>query len=122
MKIQLTLAEGKNTVTGYGPGWIEINKKRHETSLVLAPDHLAPWPVTSIGGLTEAHFEPVMQIAPDVLLIGAGDRLNFPSPALLKPLIEAGIGFEVMNTAAACRTYNVLLGDGRNVAAVLIIS
>jgi uncharacterized protein len=122
MKIQLTLAEGKYIVTGYGPGWIEINKTRHETSLILTPDRLTPWAATSIKGLTENHFEPVMQLAPDVLLIGAGDRLNFPSPMLLKPLIEAGIGFEVMNTAAACRTYNVLIGDGRNVAAALIIS
>ena len=122
MKIQLTLAEGKYLVTGYGPGWIEINKERHDANLILTPDQLSPWGATSIEELTAEHLEPVVKLAPDVVLIGSGDRLKFPSPALLRPLIEAGIGFEVMITAAACRTYNVLMADGRNVAMALIIS
>lgn len=121
MKFQLTLAEGKLLVTAYGSGWIEINRERHETSLILTPDQVAPWAAQSVETLDAVHFEAVTGLAPEVLLIGTGERLRFPPPALLRPLIEAGIGYEVMDTGAACRTYNILMSDDRKVVAALII-
>jgi uncharacterized protein len=122
MKLHLTRAEGRYLVTGYGPGWVEINEARHETSLILTPARLiAPWEAGSFDALAAMHFVQVAALAPEVLLIGTGARLRFPHPALLKPLIAAGIGFEVMDTAAACRTYNILMAEGRNVAAALIL-
>lgn len=122
MKLHLTQAEGRHLITGHGPGWVEINASRHNASLILTPDRLlGDWPVASIEALQAAHFQPAIDLSPEILLLGTGSRLRFPAPACLKQLAEANIGFEVMDTAAACRTYNILMSEGRNVTAALII-
>lgn len=121
MKMHITHTAGHYLVTGYGPSWVEINQARHESSLILTPTLITPWAAISIEALAAEHFSPIVELAPEVLLLGTGNRQRFPPTALLRPLIEAGIGFEVMDTAAACRTYNILMADGRKVAAALII-
>src|SRR3989338_6821697 len=122
MKLNLTRPEGNNLITGYGPGWVQINESRHTASLILAPTQvLTPWPGESFEALAAEHFRPAIDLVPEILLLGVGRRLRFPPAACLKLLIEANIGFEVMDTAAACRTYNILMAEGRNVAAALII-
>jgi len=121
MKMHITHAAGRYLVTGYGPSWVEINQARHEASLILTPALITPWEAISIETLAAEHFAPVVELAPEVLLLGTGSRQRFPPIPLLRPLIEAGIGYEVMDTAAACRTYNILMADGRHVAAALII-
>lgn len=122
MKLHLTQAEGRHLITGHGPGWVQINASRHTASLILTPEKLlSDWPVTSLESLEAEHFLPVIDLAPEVLLLGTGSRLRFPAPACLKLLAEANIGFEVMDTAAACRTYNILMSEGRNVIAALIV-
>jgi uncharacterized protein len=122
MKLHLTRPDGSNLITGYGPGWVKVNDTRHNASLVLTPAQLLPgWPVADPAALAAEHFEQPLALAPEVLLIGTGAHLRFPPAPCLRLLIEAGIGYEVMDTAAACRTYNILMSEGRNVAAALII-
>ena len=79
------------------------------------------WPISAFNDLTVANFEQIAAKKPELVIFGSGKTLRFPKPELLKPLIEAKIGFETMNTHAACRTYNILMGEGRNVLAALIL-
>jgi uncharacterized protein len=121
MKLHLEQHGVQNTVTGYGNGYIEINRQRYEASLVLLPDRIAPdWVRGGFAALTEADLRRLLDFRPELVLLGTGARQRFPQPALLRPLIEARIGFEVMDLQAACRTYNILMGEGRRVAAALL--
>lgn len=91
-------------------------------SLLLLPDRVdANWGPETFAALEPGHLAPLVELACDVLLLGTGTRQRFPAPATLRPLIEAGRGIEVMDTPAACRTYNILVAEGRSVAAALII-
>jgi len=121
MKLHLTQSEGRHLITGYGPGWVQVNETRHSASLILTPGQLSDWLIASFEALEATHFAKVVDLAPEILLIGTGARLRFPDPVCMKLLAESGIGFEIMDTAAACRTYNILMSEGRNVAAALII-
>jgi uncharacterized protein len=121
MKLHLEQHGVQNTVTGYGDGYIEINRQRYEASLVLLPDRIAPdWIRGGFAALTETDLRRLLDFRPELVLLGTGARQRFPQPALLRPLIEARIGFEVMDLQAACRTYNILMGEGRRVAAALL--
>ena len=122
MKFQRESTEGRNTVTAYGPGWVEVNRARHTESLVVSGDRvITSWPAHSVEALGADHLAAIVELKPEIVLLGTGARLQFPGPALLAPLYKAGIGVEVMDTPAACRTYNILLGEGRNVIAALIV-
>jgi uncharacterized protein len=121
MKLHLQAASGQNLVTAYGPGYVEVNRQRYQTSLVLLPDQLADWTAGGFDALVMEDFRRLLDFRPELLLLGTGARQRFPQPALLRPLIEARIGFEVMDLQAACRTYNILMGEGRRVAAALLI-
>ena len=122
MKFEREQAEGKNSFTGYGEGYVEINRRRHGASLVVDAVRLVTdWPVTSVEGLAADHMAAIVEFNPEIVLLGTGAALRFPEPALLAPLYRAGIGVEVMDTPAACRTYNILLGEGRNVVAAVIV-
>jgi len=113
---------GKNAVTGYGEGWIEVNRARHRASLVVSADRLVTdWPATSVEALAPDHLAAIVEMRPEIVLLGSGAAFRFPEPALLAPLYKAGIGVEIMDTPAACRTYNILMGEGRNVVAALIV-
>lgn len=121
MKLHLQGAAGLNLVTGYGAGYVAINGARHTASLLLTADSLMRWAPASFADLVAEHFDRVVPLAPEILVLGTGTRLQFPRPPLTRALVEARIGLEVMDTAAACRTYNILMGEGRRVAAALII-
>jgi uncharacterized protein len=122
MKFEREQAEGKNSFTGYGEGYVEVNRARHGASLVVDAEHvITDWPVTSVEGLGADHMAAIVELGPEIVLLGTGAALRFPEPALLAPLYKAGIGVEVMDTPAACRTYNILLGEGRNVVAAVIV-
>ena len=123
MKLHLQRSAGEEyLIRGYSAGEIVINQQRYHQSLILAPDRLIPeWEPQQPQDLCAAHFEPLLALQPEVILLGTGTRLQFPAPQQLKPLIVAGIGYEVMDTAAACRTYNILMGEGRRVVAGLIM-
>jgi uncharacterized protein len=122
VKIAHEQLAGRNAFTGYGEGYVEVNRARHHASLVVGPDRvLTDWPAASIESLTADHMAAILEMAPQIVLIGTGAAFRFPEPAMLAPLYKAGIGVEVMDTPAACRTYNILMGEGRNVVAALII-
>lgn len=122
MKIEREQAEGRNTFTGYGEGYVEVNRARHTESLVVSGDRLiAEWPAASVESLSADHMAAIVELKPEIVLLGTGAAFRFVEPALLAPLYKAGIGVEVMDTPAACRTYNILLGEGRNVVAALIV-
>jgi len=122
VKLHQNQAAGRNAFTGYGKGYVLVNGSRHESSVVVVPDApVAGWDVEAVGDLDEARIARLAALDVEVLLIGTGDRLEFPSPRLLLPFAQAGVGTEIMDTPAACRTYNILMGEGRKVAAALII-
>lgn len=122
MKFHREVADGKNSFTGYGEGYVEVNKARHASSLVVTGDRLVTdWPAAAIEALAPDHIAAIAELKPEIVLIGTGAKLTFPDRALLAPLYKAGIGVEIMDTPAACRTYNILLGEGRGVLAAVIV-
>ena len=122
MKFQLESAPGRNLFSGYGPGYVEINRARHTTSLIVAADSLHfDWPARW-EDLAAAHFEFLLSLQPEIVLLGTGARQQFPHPALLSCLSAARIGVESMDTPAACRTYNILIAEGRNVIAAVLMA
>jgi len=122
MKLHLDQASGMNIITGHGPGFVAINGQVKGQGLVVTHDALIePWGELGFEALDETAFAVVAKLGTSITLIGTGKRQRFPSVALLRPLIESKRGFEIMDTAAACRTYNILVAEGRSVAAALII-
>ena len=120
VKFHLSLAEG-NVVTGSGPGWVRVGRDEHRESLVIAPDAIVkPWAAT-FEALDEDAFARVKALAPEIVLLGTGARQRFPHPRLYSMLTAARIGVEVMDSAAAARTYNIIAAEGRRVAAALIL-
>ena len=122
MKIHLETGAGANIIRAYGVGLITINEQTYARSLVLMPDRiLDPWGPARVAELGLQDFMQIAELRPELVLLGTGLRQRFPDPAMTRPLIEARIGMEVMDTAAACRTYNILMGEGRRVAAALMM-
>ena len=122
MKLHATQTQQYQTVTGYEDDWIEINAMRFEYSLLVLPE-LAPrpWPVTTFESLELAHFDSVADTDPDLVILGTGERQRFVAPRLLAALMARRIGLECMDNRAACRTYNILMAEGRKVALALIL-
>ncbi len=122
MKLQSDPHSGANTITGYGDGYIEINKIPYSHAVLLSSDgEILEWAVKSFDELSPADFTQMASLKPELIIIGTGKRQRFPKPELLKTLIEAKLGFEVMDSQAACRTYNILVGEGRQVLLALIV-
>ena len=121
MKLHLTSISGANVFTGYGEGYVMINKQRHERNMVVLRDRLVTgWPPAGFDDLTAEHFALIAELEPEIVLLGTGNRLRFPRPELTRALFEARIGLEVMDLQAACRTYNFLAAEERKVAAALL--
>lgn len=109
-------------IRAYEQGLVIVGEKKIRTSLIVAPGQLVtPWRPRHAAELRREDFQPVLALEPEILLLGTGSRLEFPSPSLTVALLQAGIGVEVMDTAAACRTYNILLAEERRVAAALLL-
>ena len=122
LKLHLSKPVEKNIFSGYGPGYVVVNNKRYENSMITMPDKIiADWQASTVEKLTEEHFKLLIPYEPEIILLGTGATLRFPSPLVTKNLLESKIGIEVMDTNAACRTYNILMAEGRNVAAALLI-
>ncbi|GAB2704553.1 MULTISPECIES: Mth938-like domain-containing protein [Comamonas] len=110
------------TITGYGPGWLAVDKQSYTHSLVVSSSgSLQAWDCTRFEDLGPAHFAQLAEADVETIIFGSGNRLRFPSPAWLAPLIAKRIGFETMDTPAACRTYNVLAGEGRKVLLAALV-
>lgn len=122
MKLHLSASSGQNLFTGYGPGYVIVNQARYERNLIVLPDRIIEnWEAPGFDGLSAGHFEFLASLKQEIILLGTGMRLRFPHPALTQPLVAAGIGLEVMDTGAACRTYNILVAEDRKVAAALLL-
>ncbi len=110
------------SITGYGPGWVGINTERVDHSVVLGSrGQREAWVCERFADLTPAHFERLASLDTELVIFGSGQRLRFPPPAWLRPLMARRIGLETMDTQAACRTYNILAGEGRSVVAALLL-
>ena len=122
MKLHSSSTKQYQTVTGYDDRGVEINAERFDFSLVVMPE-TAPraWPVASFEQLTEGHFEQIAADAPDVVVLGTGARQRFVHPRLIAALSAQHAGVECMDSKAACRTYNILMGEGRKVTLALIV-
>lgn len=109
-------------IRGYEPGQVTINDRVIITSAIVTPDKLyADWPPARFEQLKLEHMEAVIELSPEIVLLGTGQRQHFPARNIMLSLLERGIGLEVMDTGSACRTYNILMSEGRRVAAALII-
>ncbi|MDP1558101.1 MAG: Mth938-like domain-containing protein [Nitrosomonas sp.] len=122
MKLHLSKLSGLNLFSGYGEGYVLINQKRYEHSLILLPDLMIDnWQAQTVEQLGIEHFECLFPYQPEIILLGTGANLCFPLHSLLTTFTKLGIGVEVMDTKATCRTYNILVEEGRRVAAALLI-
>lgn len=121
MKLHLETPEGVNLITGHDPGSIAVNGERHTLGLIVMPDRLiTPWGGSDVAVLTVEDIDTLAALPVAIVLIGTGLRQQFPPTNLLRPLIATQRGFEIMDTAAACRTYTILASEGRSVAAALL--
>ena len=121
MKLHSTAPAASNVFTGYGEGYVGVNARRIDSSVVVTPEQVDPWSPASFEALASEHFAALLGRDIEVVLLGTGAKLRFPPAQILRPLIEAGIGVEVMDVPAACRTYNILVAEGRKVAAALLL-
>ena len=123
MKLQLAQTEGWNTFTAYGEDYVSVNAVRHQDNLIVLPYQLIEkWTPASFSTLSRADFDLLAPLDAEIILLGTGKLLRFPSPELMQSLMQARKGIEVMDTQAACRTFNVLAGEKRKVAAALLFS
>lgn len=122
MDITPAVPEGSQIITGYGPGLFRIAGVAHGGSVLVLPGQTLTWAVTDFAAIDLAGLEPVLSQDPpiDVLLLGCGAAMQLPPPELRMALRERGVVLEPMDTGAACRTFNVLLTEGRRAAAALI--
>jgi uncharacterized protein len=146
MQFNLEINRDQYAIRAYGPGTVTVNipqgtedpapealdaigpeatRLRQEIlrrSAIITPTRLLrDWAPQSFEELDPSHMAILVDLAPEIVLLGSGADLQWPASTIIAPLAAAGIGFEVMNTAAACRTYNILMGDGRRVAAALLM-
>ena len=122
MKFQPDTLDGVNAITRQEPGRLWVGRTAY-THSVLVPwvGAVQAWDTAGFEDLAATHFERIAALKPEVVIFGSGARLRFPPPALLRALIEQRVGIETMDTAAACRTYNVLASEGRSVVAALLV-
>lgn len=122
MKLHLADSKNRYAITGYGAGYLAVNTVRYELPLVITPEQAPePWPVLQFDTLDAAALAALLEKRPEIIVLGSGTTQRFVAPAVLRPLIEAGIGLETMNTPAACRTYNILMNEGRRVVAAMFL-
>lgn len=114
------------SILGYGPGWVGLGRngiaEKIEHSVVIGSGgEKLDWNCTHFEQLTAEHFALLADTRPELVIFGSGARLRFPPPTFLRTLMAQRIGIETMDTLAACRTYNILAGEGRRVIAALLI-
>jgi len=121
MKLQPDRSSAQ-TITGHGPGWVAVDGERIGHSLIVgSAGQRLPWSSGVFDELGEGDFARLAELDVEVIIFGSGPRIRFPRPAWIAPLAARRIGIETMDTAAACRTYNILAQEGRTVAAALLV-
>jgi uncharacterized protein len=122
MKLHASAPSGVQVVTAYGADYVTVNGVRYEESIVLLPSRVVEWEGHAFDRLTRDDFAFLGTLDAEIVLLGTGARQRFPHPRLTAPLGERRIGLEVMDLQAACRTYNILVAEGRKVAAALLFA
>ena len=121
MKLHTTNTAGLNLFTAYGDDYAAVNQEKHQKNIILLPESIIPeWTSATVSTLTEADMQILLGLGTEIILLGTGKRLRFPVGELLRPFALAGVGLDVMDLQAACRTYNILAAEGRKVAAALL--
>ena len=121
MKFQPDRSEAQ-TISGYGPGWITVDREKISQSVILGSKGTRePWECARFEDLTAEHFAQLALLEAELVIFGSGKRNRFPPPAWQAPLMARRMGLETMDTAAACRTYNILASEGRNVVVALVL-
>jgi uncharacterized protein len=120
VKLHASPPRALNTITGYGEGYVMINGERRSSSVIVLAERLVPWNAAAFDRLTTEDFAFLADVDAEIVLLGTGPRQRFPHPRLTAPLAKQGIGIEVMDLQAACRTYNILIAEERKVAAALL--
>jgi uncharacterized protein len=122
MRFSLDQPAGVHLIRAYAPGEVRVGERSFRQSLIVTPASLIEsWRPRTMDDLQCADLEPVLALAPQVLLLGSGPAQRFPGRAVLEGLYAARVGFEIMDSGAACRTYNVLVAEGREVAVALML-
>ena len=122
MKLHATNTKQYQTITAYDDDGVELNAQRFEKSLIVLPElEPMPWPVDQFDQLKVEHFEQIASTLPDVVILGTGRKQRFVHPKLIGALTSQHKGVECMDNQAACRTYNILMAEGRKVALALIM-
>jgi uncharacterized protein len=122
MKLHRAAPSGENMFTGYGPGYVAVNNVRYEKSIVVTSAQVTDWNIANFEALGTRDFEFLLTLQPEIVVLGTGSTQRFPAPILSRALAEAGVGFEIMDTKAACRTFNILVAEGRRAVAAILIA
>jgi len=121
MKFSLTSPGGGHVITSYSPDAVVVDGQTLRNSFIIAPDVLrADWRPKGFADLTHRDLQDLIELEPEVALLGTGGTQRFLETSMLAPFVDCGIGLEVMTTAAACRTYNIIGAEGRRVAAAIL--
>ncbi|EDN71853.1 MAG: Mth938-like domain-containing protein [Candidatus Parabeggiatoa sp.] len=123
MKLHLDLSDDSHyQIQRVDSQSVTINEKVYSHNIIVQPNSISDWDVENFDTLEVAHFQQLCALRPELVLLGTGQKIHFPATELLVPLINEGIGVEVMDTPSACRTYTILMAEGRKVLAALLIS
>ena len=121
MKLHLAQNPGQQLFTGYGTGYVAVNNVRYDRSVVVSPRSVSDWRVGAFEDLAAADFEFIATLKAEIVIFGTGAVQRFPRPELARMLAASGAGVEIMDSRAACRTYNILAAEGRKVVAAILI-
>jgi uncharacterized protein len=121
VKLHLANMAGLNVFTAYGDDYVAVNHEKHLKNLIVLPESIIPeWSTATVATLSTEDMQKLLELGTEIILLGTGNRLRFPAGPLMRPFAPAGIGLEIMDLRAACRTYNILAAEGRKVAAALL--
>lgn len=121
MQLSPDTSRAANVVASYSATEIRLRDRVVTTSAIITAERVLPWPVASVASLSPELLEPVLGLGVDVVLLGVAGPQQWPAPAVLAAAAGRRIGLEIMELGAACRTYNLLVGDRRPVALAAIL-
>jgi len=121
VKLHLSNTAGLNIFTAYGENFVAVNQEKHARNLIVLPESIIfEWWTQTPATLAASDMQKLLELGAEIVLLGTGNRQRFPAGPLMRSFAPAGIGLEVMDVQAACRTYNILATEGRKVAAALL--
>jgi len=120
VKLHASTPAGANTITAYGDDYVAVNGARRESNVIVTAAEVRDWNARDFEHLSAENFAELAELGVEIVLLGTGTRQRFPHPRLTAPLGTARVGLEVMDSKAACRTYNILVAEERRVALALL--